>query len=283
MPQSETDLPQKVTDMPDNVTSRIDGHIAHLALNRPDKRNALDNATLTELGAAIRNADRDPEVRVIVLTGEGPSFCSGYDLTAGEKFEGVDGWRRQFAFENETFWAIWEARVPVVAAVQGHAIGLGCDLAAIATITLAEEAAKFSMPEVRFEMAPSFTILPTIAHAKQSAEFMLTGRSITADAAVTMGLATRVVPDGAGREEALAVAAELVKIPQESLAIAKQQWRTSIEARGLRSSIAMSTELAALCAVHESPEAAEFNAVLAERGARAAFAWRDAHFAGDGS
>jgi enoyl-CoA hydratase len=263
------------------VATRIDGHIAHITLSRPEKRNALDNATLAALADAIRAADRDLDVRVAILDGDGPSFCSGFDLTAGESFEGVDGWRRQFSFENETFWALWDARIPVIAAVQGHAIGLGCDLAAVATITLAEESARFSMPEVRFEMAPSFTILPWIGHAKKSAEFMLTGRSVTAAAAVEMGIATRVVPDGASRAEALDLARELVKIPQESLAIAKQQWRTSVEAQGLRASIGMSTELAALCAVHESPEAAEFNRILADEGARAAFSWRDAHFEGE--
>jgi enoyl-CoA hydratase/carnithine racemase len=254
-------------------------HIAEIVLQRPEKRNALDDETIRDLGVILGEIDADAQARVVVLRGEGPSFCSGYDLShESGPITGVNGWRRQFAFENRTFWALWEMRVPVIAAVQGHALGLGCDLASTATITLAERSAKFSMPEVRFEMAPSFLVLPWVAGAKRAAEFLLTGDSISADDARELGIVTRVVDDGAAAEATHTLARKLVKIPPEGLAIAKAQWRSSIEAQGLRSGIAQATELAALCAVHESDEARQFNERVASEGLRAAFAWRDSRF-----
>jgi enoyl-CoA hydratase/carnithine racemase len=266
------------------INIQVSHLVAEIALNRPEKRNALNDQAIGELASALIRLDSDPSVRAIVLHGEGTSFCAGYDLAHdSEPIAGVDNWRRQFAFENRMFWALWESRLPVIAAVQGHAIGLGCDLAAVATITLAERSARFSMPEVRFEMAPSFVVLPWLAGGKRSAEFMLTGDSVPADEAVGLGIVTRVVDDGEALSEARTLARKLVKLPPEGLAIAKAQWRGALEAQGIRTGIAHATELAALSAVHESEEARQFKTIIAEQGLRAAFAWRDAQFERSGS
>jgi enoyl-CoA hydratase/carnithine racemase len=261
------------------VTLEVNRHVGELTLRRPERRNALDDATLTELMRLLEIVEDDRDIRVVVLRGEGKSFCAGYDLNHDDgPIVGVDGWRRQFHFENRVFWKLWDLRVPTIAAVHGHAIGLGCDLAATSMVTLAEQSAKFSMPEVRFEMAPSFLVLPWLGSPKKMTEFLLTGDSVMGDAAVELGIATRIVDDGTVAEEAMALARRLVKIPPEGLAIAKAQWRAVLESQGLRQGMSHIVELAALCGVHESEESRQFNEVMARDGLRAAIAWRDQHF-----
>jgi methylglutaconyl-CoA hydratase len=138
------------------VLESVDGAVAQLTLNRPEKRNALNDEVVRGLKESLRRADEQESVRAIVITGAGADFCSGADLSALQKIS------KASVMENledarslmELFALIRRVRVPVVAAVRGRALAGGCGLATACDIVLAARGARFGYPEVKIGFVP---------------------------------------------------------------------------------------------------------------------------------
>lgn len=174
------------------------GHITRLTLNAPERRNALDYATVQDLIAALRQAEADPEVRVVILQAAGDNFSAGGDL---REFRTELDQPAQHHWEKGGEWEELFALVPamtkpVIAAVQGYALAGGCGLVALADIAIAAEDAQLGVTEIRIGLFP-LLILPALRRAvgmKQAVELSLTGRIIGAAEAARIGLVNRVVP-----------------------------------------------------------------------------------------
>jgi len=187
------------------------GRTAIVRLNRPERRNAWSPAMAGALNDALAALDRDDGVRAIVLTGAGPAFCVGADLAdAGGSFAdregGSDptGWR--------TLVAPWSLRKPVVAAINGHAVGVGLTYPLMCDLRFVAEDAKLAFAFVRRGVLPelaSHAILPRLVGLERAADLLLSGRTFSGREAAEMGLARRALPASEVLDAALAWAAEV--------------------------------------------------------------------------
>lgn len=214
------------------VTTIIDG-VADVRLSRPDKRNALDAgmfSAIVHTGEALRTA---PGVRVVVLSGDGPDFCAGLDFGAfkamrsGERMSASvalpppDGPAKATGQRAAHAWA--RIPVPVIAAVQGHALGGGLQIALGADIRLVHPDAVLSVLEIRWGLIPDMTgsqLLPELVGRDVAKELTLTGRRVSGTEAVALGLGTRVADDP--RAAALAMAAEIAGYSPHAVRAAKR-------------------------------------------------------------
>ncbi|SEP19494.1 Enoyl-CoA hydratase/carnithine racemase [Trujillonella endophytica] len=187
----------------------VSGGVAVLTLNRPDRLNVYSRAMGEQLGAAYARCDIDDDVRVVVLTGAGRAFCAGADMQPeADTFRGV---APEFSAQPLSLPA-WEVRKPVIAAVNGHAIGIGLTLAMQCDIRYVAETAKLAIPQVRRGMLGDGGSHWTVAHAASravAADVLLTGRTFLGDEAVRLGLASASLPADEVLPKALAVAQDI--------------------------------------------------------------------------
>ena len=149
------------------VLYQVDDKVCIITLNRPEKLNAISRELQLALTEAFARADADPATSVVLLRAEGRSFCAGYDI--GAQPEGTDDWRSNptkahahLAPQLEFEMAPWLMKKPVVAAVQGHVLGGGCELVMLCDITIAADNATFGEPEVRFSAVGPAIVMPMI-------------------------------------------------------------------------------------------------------------------------
>ena len=177
----------------------VDNSVARITLNRPEKRNALNDALIAEIKHGLERAAADDGVRVIVITGAGKDFCSGADLSALQKIaaasvdENADDARSLL----ELFVLMRKIRVPVVAAVKGRALAGGCGLASACDLVLASESARFGYPEVKIGFVPAMVlaILRRNVSEKRAFELITRGDEIDAARAKEIGLVNQIFND----------------------------------------------------------------------------------------
>jgi enoyl-CoA hydratase/carnithine racemase len=216
----------------DLVLCRIDGPIARLTLNDPDRANVLSTAMMAALAAALDEAAAEARVRVIVLAAAGKVFCAGHDL--GELRATEDPAAHQALFDrcSALMMAIAAARAPVIARVQGAAVAAGCQLVASCDMAFAADTARFAVSGIDlglFCSTPGVAVGRAIGR-KAATEMLLTGRFIAANEAVALGLINRAVPaaelDAAIEETAALIAAK----PPDAIALGKAAFRRQMEA-----------------------------------------------------
>ena len=196
------------------VQTERDGHLLVVTLNRPERQNAINGEMLVLMLDAFREADEDPDIRAIVLTGAGGNFCSGADLKdmAGgysEPSEAVVDVQARMAEDPELHWKAllrtWRPGVPIILAAEGTAIAGGTELLGATEIRVAGESAKFGISEVKWSLYPmggSAVRIPRQIPYTIAAELLLTGEHISAQRALEIGLIGHVVPDGQAVEKA---------------------------------------------------------------------------------
>jgi enoyl-CoA hydratase len=211
--------------MADPIRFEIDGVVAVITLARPEKLNALDEAMIAGLAAAIDAIDADREVRAAILTGEGKGFCAGGDIAAWgglTPLEMGQSWVRNGHF---VFDRLARLRVPLVAALNGHALGGGLELAATADIRIGEVQAKLGMPETGIGMVPGWSgtqRLVTRFGARVVRRLVLTGEIVTAARALELGLIDEIAETGAALARAHALCAKIAARGPVANAVAKQ-------------------------------------------------------------
>jgi enoyl-CoA hydratase/carnithine racemase len=199
--------------------------IAVLTLNRPERRNALSGALVDALIAAFGEVERDPTVRVAILTGAGDFFCAGGDLADGMQGEGgILGGHAQRGRFAEALKGLRDLRVPVIAAVNGDALGGGCGLAAACDLVVADEKAKLGTPEIKLGLFPwiILAVLQRDVPRKALLESALTGERWTAQRARELGLVNRVAPPGQALDEAKKLAAQIASKSPAIVALGKR-------------------------------------------------------------
>jgi enoyl-CoA hydratase len=222
--------------------------IRRLTLNRPAKRNALSNALRGEIFKALEEADRDPDVRVVILRGAGVCFSSGYDLAGlGELPFHTAGGQGQWARHVvEGCFRIWDLAKPVIAQVHGWCLAGGSELAFACDLVYCAEDAQIGYPAVRTMSPPDNQFHAWILGMRAAMELMLTGDAISGIEAVRLGFANRAFPLEKLDSETLAMAERIAKVDPELAQLNKRLVHRQMEAMGLRAGLRAGTDLHAL-------------------------------------
>jgi len=214
----------------ETILSEVEDHVGLITLNRPKALNALNNQILTELAQALAEMDADKEVRCIIITGSEKAFAAGADIKEMSEKSFVDMFGTDF-FTPETE-AILRTRKPIIAAVNGYALGGGCELAMTCDIILAGDTAKFGQPEINLGVMAGIggtQRLTRFVGKSKSMEMNLTGRMMDAAEAERAGLVSRVVPAKDLIAEAKATAAKISEKSILSIMAVKEAVNRSYE------------------------------------------------------
>ena len=254
-------------------------NVRRITLNRPEKRNALNNQLRGELLDALETADRDRDVHVSIIRGAGTCFSAGYDLGSNNAVEqpffsaGGDGsWPRHVV---DGAFRIWDLAKPVIAQVHGYCLAGGSELMSACDLCYVSEDAQIGYPPVRLMSPPDNQFHPWLAGMRNAMELMLTGDSVDGAEAVRMGLANRCFANDELDERVLDMAERVAKIPSDLQQLNKRSVHRAMEIMGLRAAIRAGTEIQAL-AFHQRSSREylkEFS-----KGVTAALSKRDAQF-----
>ena len=224
--------------------------VRRVTLNRPEKRNALNHALRGGILEALRAADADPAIRVMIVRGAGTSFSAGYELGGGNVgldmpyyTPGGDGqWPRHV---TDGWMSIWDLQKPVIAQVHGYCLAGGSELATGCDLVYMADDAQMGYPAVRFGV-PDMHFHAWMLGMRRAMEMMVTGDSITGVHAVELGWANRAFPEEQLGEEVVKVAERIALIPPDIAQLNKRVVHRGMEIMGLRSAIRAGTELCAL-------------------------------------
>jgi len=184
------------------IVAKKDG-IGTITINRPDKLNALNIETLQELSDAVEELEQDNTIKVAIITGEGKAFIAGADIKQMKDMNSLEA--KAFAERgHRLLMKIEHSRLPFIAAVNGYALGGGCEVMMACDIIIASTSAKIGQPEINLGVHPGFggtQRLPRLVGRTKAKEILLTGDNLSADEALTIGLVNKVVDDDKLAEE----------------------------------------------------------------------------------
>jgi methylglutaconyl-CoA hydratase len=208
------------------ILTERENSILTITLNRPEKRNALNDALINSLKDALREADKDSKLRAIVIRGAGRDFCSGADLSALRKIAESDVMENLADAENlmELFALLRKIKIPVIAAVHGRALAGGCGLATACDIVLAAKSARFGYPEVKIGFVPAMVmaILRRNLSEKKSFELITQGFDFSAEEAERFGLINRVFEDEVFGDEVKDYISVYEKVSRSAVVLSKK-------------------------------------------------------------
>ena len=207
------------------VLYSVEGAVARITLNRPEKRNALNAAVIAGLKDRLREASPDERVRVVVIAGAGKDFCSGADLSALQKIaqSTVDENAEDARSLLDLFLLIRQIAVPVVAAVKGRALAGGCGLASACDIVLASPSARFGYPEVKIGFVPAMVmaILRRNVSEKRAFELLTRGTEISAQEALEFGLVNHIFADESFDQDVAGYVNDFQKMSRSAVSLTK--------------------------------------------------------------
>jgi len=215
-----------------NILYETEGPIATLTINRPQKRNAVNNATAEEINQALTQVENNPDMRVLILTGAGDkAFVAGADIRELDKRDTIRG-RSESRHRQEIYTRIELLEIPSIAAINGWALGTGLELAMACTLRVTSAKAALGQPEVKLGIIPGAggtQRLPKLVGVGRAMEIILTGDPVSAEQALAMGLVNRVVEPGQLMDEVTKLARTLASRPKLALQYAKEAVLRSAE------------------------------------------------------
>ena len=241
-----------------------EGSVATLTFNRPDSLNALNEEMFHETAAVFDQVEKNSQIRALILTGQGRAFIAGADIKFLSGCGPLEA-RRFSRLGQEVMARIEELPIPVIAAVNGFALGGGCEMALACDIIYAAQEAKFGAPEINLGLIPGFGGTQRLARwvgLGNAKELCLTGRTIDAAEAQAMGLAVRIFPGAALMEETMKVARALAAKGRFSLQAMKQVIDKGF-GRDLRAGLILEADAFGLC--FASPDAKEGTTAFLEK------------------
>jgi len=267
----------------DLVLYEAHGKVGVVTLNRPDKLNALDKPMRDRLALCLKQADDDASTTVVVLRAMGRSFCVGYDIGSADPEKeawrnDAIRWHEHLARGLDLEMTPWSMRKPVIASVQEHALGGGCELAMFCDLSVAADNALFGEPEIRFSNSGPAVVMPWIIGLKRGRELLYFGDTIDAKAALEYGMVNKVVPLSDLDSVTIPYAKRLALISPEALNRAKLAVNRGAEASGFQSAMRAGLDVLAPLYAANTEVGSEFNRIRDTKGLRAALEWRMAQF-----
>ncbi|MEO6956685.1 MAG: enoyl-CoA hydratase/isomerase family protein [Antricoccus sp.] len=256
--------------------------VAQLVLNRPERLNALDKTCLLEINEAMDIAEADDEVRVIVVSGAGRAFSSGFDLKSQmeQNPQGAKVWREILDLDFGTTMRFWNCPKPTIAAVHGSCLAGAFEMAMSCDITVATQDATFGEPELKFGAGIVTMLLPWMTSPKQAKRIILSADDrVSAQDALDWGIVSKLVPPGEHLTEAVRIARGIALMDPVLVAETKKALNRTYEIQGMQTALSTALDVDHTIESHGSPDKRQFMEVARERGMRAAITWRDERFA----
>lgn len=248
-----------------NIITETDGKIGIVKINRPDVLNAVNIETILEIEEAVKEFNDNKDILVIIITGEGKSFVSGSDISRLAEMDSLKA-REYSQIGQRVLSYIENIEKPVIAAVNGYALGSGCELAMACDIRIASEKAKFGQPEVKLGLIPGHAGTQRLARyvgVGKAKELIFTGDLIDAQEAMRIGLVNKVVAPDKIIEEAKNIAHKIIGVGHTAVRLAKTVINRGIDAN---LTTASSYEMEAFSILFSTDEAKEgMNAFLEKR------------------
>ena len=282
----------------ENVLVEIDGPVATITLNRPEKLNAISGGLRDDLESALRELNPGDDVRVIRLKGAGRAFCAGYDLSPERgalswrpnQRSGDQAWElgeSRIALDREGLrtsverWLwMWSYRKPIVAQVHGWCLAGGGEMIGACDLVFATETARFGHPAGRaLGIPPTLGMWPIKIGLLKTKELLFSGDTVDGLEAERIGMINRAYPEDRLDEETMAYCQRIANVPLDGLTVHKHSANRWFEIMGLRTAAAEGAEFDAIW--HEAPSIGEFSTISREKGLKVALEWRDDPF-GDG-
>ena len=261
-----------------------DGRIARIILNRPKIMNAIDDEVPDQLQSAVMEAERDPKIHVIILSGKGKAFCGGYDLSAyaekpgpnkvyqGEIWDPLADFNFMWG-NTQKFMSLWRCPKPVLCKIHGFAVGGGSDIALCSDIIYMADNAKIGYMSTRVWGCPSTAMWVYRLGAERAKRVLFTGDQITGKEAASMGLVLKSIPEDELDAEVENMAKRLCTVPINQLAMQKMVINQSVEATGLSGTQQLATLLDGIS--RHTPEGHNFKRRVEEKGWKQAVRERD--------
>ena len=282
----------------ENVLVDVDGPVATITLNRPEKLNAISQALRDDLERALRELNPGDAVRVIRLKAAGRAFCAGYDLSPERgalswrpnQRTGDNAWQlgeSRIALDREGLrqsvdrWLwMWSYRKPIIAQVHGWCLAGGGEMIGACDIVFAAQDARFGHPAGRaLGIPPTLGMWPIKIGLLKTKELLFSGDTVDGVEAERLGMINRALPPDELDEQTMAYCQRIAQVPLDGLSVHKHSANRWFEIMGLRTAAAEGAEFDAIW--HEAPSIAEFATKARQEGLKAALEWRDDPF-GDG-
>ena len=266
------------------VRYESDDKVGIITLDRADKLNAINSAMKDQIIDAFARADKDPATSVVVLRAEGRSFSAGFDIGMSPDRS------KDAAATNPNTWdpilhrsfdfgmAPWTTTKPVIASVQGHVLGGGCELMLMCDLTIAADNAKFGEPEVRFSHLGPLMVMPWFIGLKRARELLFFGDMIDAKTALDFGMVNRIVPVAELRQATMKYAKRLSLISPEALRWGKRVINRGAEIGGFRAALEAGVDSFVSLYAIKTDVGKEFGRIAQEQNLKAALEWRAAQF-----
>ncbi len=255
--------------------------MAAITLNRPERMNALSQKLVGEIMAAVGEADQDPEVRVVLITGAGgKAFSSGYDIkeSAQQPKRGLVEWRARMQKDLQFTYSVWDCGKPVIAVIDGFCLAGALEFAMCCDVRYCSDDARFGAVEARFSNGIATMIMPWLVGQRCRA-LLYTGDIFDAQEAYRLGLVDKVFPKAELAAETLKIARRMSRVSADCLKWNKRAINQTFEIMGLRSAIQYGSEACAIMDATGSPEADRFESIRRSEGLQAALKWRAEQFA----
>jgi enoyl-CoA hydratase len=261
------------------------GPVRRMTMNRPGALNALNGELVEAMSEALRLAGEDDAVSVVIVRGAGRAFCAGYDLN--EDAEGGEhdarDWHDELARSTERMLEFTECPKPTIAQVHSYCLAGGTDLMLACDLAVVADDARFGYVDIRFGSGVVSMFLPWVVGVRQAKELLFTGEDrVSAEEALRIGMVNRVVPAAELDDAALALANEIAKNEPFVVQTTKRAVNRAWDVAGFRAAMASNTELDVMIETANLPARDEFRRITQEEGLKAAIAWRDARFRGEG-
>ncbi len=258
----------------------VNDRVATIMLNRPERMNALSQKLVGEIMAAVGQADRDPDVRVVMITAAGgKAFSSGYDIkeSAQQPKRGLVEWRARMQKDLQFTYSVWDCSKPVIAVINGFCLAGALEFAMCCDVRYCSDDSKFGAVEARFSNGIATMIMPWLVGQRCRA-ILYTGDTFDAEEAFRLGIVDKVFPKGSLEAETLKIARRMSRVSLDCLRWNKRAINQTFEIMGLRNAIQYGSEACAIMDAIGSPEADNFETIRRAQGLQAALKWRAEQF-----
>lgn len=258
-----------------SIKYSTDDRVATITLNRPHRMNAMSLELCAEVKQAVQAADDDPDVRVVVVTGEGgKAFSAGYDLGESEGERDVETLTNRLHEDLQYTYSLWDCSKPTIAMISGYCLAGALELVQMCDVRYASEDSQFGVVETRFSAGIATMAMPWIVGAR-CRELIYTGDTFDAEEALRIGLVNRVFPKADLERETMKIARRMSRVALAALQWNKRAINTTYEAMGFRAALRYGVEACTLMDSTKTPEWRAFEEIRATKGVSEAIKWRN--------